>query len=80
LRLFCSGCTSGCIEFGGGYVVEGEQIRFNEIDSTLKLCDSLIMEQEEAVQQVLTETTTYEIEGNTLTLTNNDRVLILTRA
>lgn len=71
--------TSGCNEFGGGYSVEGAQITFKEIVSTLKLCDSPLMGQEEAMQQVLTETATYQIDGNTLTITNNDRVLVLTR-
>jgi heat shock protein HslJ len=71
--------TSGCNEFGGNYTVEGSQITFSEIVSTLKLCDTTLMEQEEAMQQVLTDTATYTIEGNTLTLTNNDMVLVLTR-
>jgi heat shock protein HslJ len=71
--------TSGCNEFGGDYTVEGDQITFNEIVSTLKLCDTPLMGQEEAMQQVLTETADYQIEGNTLTITNNDRVLVLTR-
>ena len=71
--------NSGCNEFGGSYTVEGDQITFNEIVSTLKLCDAPWMEQEEAMQQVLTETATYRIDGNSLTLTNNDRVLVLTR-
>ena len=71
--------TSGCNEFGGGYTVDGNQITFKEIVSTLKLCDTPLMGQEEAMQQVLTETATYQIDGSTLTITNNDRVLVLIR-
>ena len=71
--------TSGCNEFGGGYTLQGDQITFKEIVSTLKLCDTPLMGQEEAMQQVLTETASYQIDGNTLTITNNDRVLVLTR-
>jgi heat shock protein HslJ len=71
--------TSGCNEFGGNYTVEGDQITFSEIVSTLMLCDEPLMGQEEAIHQVLTDTATYTIEGNTLTLTNNDMVLVLTR-
>jgi heat shock protein HslJ len=71
--------NSGCNEFGGGYTVEGDQITFDEIVSTLKLCDEPLMGQEEAMQQVLTETATYQLDGNTLTITNNDRVMVLTR-
>lgn len=71
--------TSGCNQFGGGYTAEGDKITFREIISTLKLCDSPLMGQEEAMYQVLTETATYQIEGSTLTITNNDRVLVLRR-
>jgi heat shock protein HslJ len=71
--------TSGCNEFGGNYTVEGDQITFGEVVSTLILCDTPIMEQEEAVQQVLSETATYQIDGNTLTIAKEDRVLVLTR-
>ena len=71
--------NSGCNEFGGSYTVEGDQITFSEIVSTLVACEDPRMIQEQAVYQVLTETATFEIDGNTLTLTNNDMVLVLTR-
>ena len=71
--------NSGCNGFGGKYTVEGDQITFSEIVSTLMACDEARMAQEDAVHKVLTDTATYEIEGNTLTLTNNDLVLVLTR-
>lgn len=69
---------SGCNGMGGSYTVEGDQITFSDIVSTLMLCD-LLMEQEEAIHIVLADTSTYKIEGNTLTLTNNDMALVLTR-
>lgn len=71
--------TSGCNEFGGSYTVDGNKITFTDIVSTLKLCDEPLMGQEEAITQALLETATYQIEGNTLTITNKDRVLVLTR-
>jgi len=71
--------TSGCNGLGGDYTVEGDQITFGQIISTLMACDSPIMDQESAVTQVLTGTADFSIEGNTLTLTNNDMVLVLTR-
>ena len=43
-------------------------------------CDDARMQQESSVHQVLTDTATYKIEGSTLTLTNNDMVLVLTKA
>lgn len=69
--------NSGCNGLGGAYTVEGDQITFSEIVSTLMLCD-LLMEQEETIHIVLADTSTYTIEGNTLTLTNNDMALVLT--
>ncbi|HLO18232.1 MAG TPA: META domain-containing protein [Anaerolineales bacterium] len=71
--------NSGCNSFGGNYKVKGDQITFDQIVSTLMACDDPRMKQEDAVHKVLTDTTTYKIEGNTLTLTNNNMVLILTR-
>ncbi len=71
--------TSGCNHFGGSYTAEGDKITFTEIVSTLKLCDAPLMGQEEAMYQILTETASYQIEGSTLTITNNDRALVLER-
>lgn len=71
--------NSGCNGLGGTYTVEGDQVTFSEVTSTLMACDDPRMAQEDAVHQVLTDTATFKIEGNTLTLTNNDMVLVLTR-
>jgi heat shock protein HslJ len=70
--------NSGCNGLGGGYKVKGDQITFDQIVSTLMACDAPRMEQESVVHQVLTDTATYKIEGNSLTLTNNDLVLVFT--
>jgi len=71
--------TSGCNEFGGSYTVDGNEIAFNEIISTLMLCDTPIMSQEEAMYQVLSETVAFQIEGNMLTIMKNGMVLVLER-
>jgi heat shock protein HslJ len=71
--------NSGCNGFGGEYTVEGNDVTFEQIVSTLIACEEPLMAQEQAIHQVLTDTATFEIEGDTLTLTNNDRVLVLTR-
>ena len=71
--------NSGCNGFGGSYTAEGNQVTFSEIVSTLMACEDPRMEQEDAVHKVLTDTATFKIEGNTLTLTNNNMVLVLTR-
>ena len=72
--------NSGCNGFGGNYEVDGDKITFSEVVSTLMACDDPRMEQEGVVQQVLTNTATYKIEGNTLTLNNNNMVLVFTSA
>jgi heat shock protein HslJ len=71
--------NSGCNGFGGNYTVEGDRVTFSEIVSTLMACDEPIMSQEEAVLKVMTDSAAYTVEGNTLTLTNNDMVVVLTR-
>ena len=71
--------NSGCNGFGGNYTVEGDQVTFDQITSTLMACDDPRMAQEDTVHQVLTDTATYKIEGNTLTITNNDIALVFTR-
>ena len=71
--------NSGCNGLGGSYTVEGDQITFSEVVMTLMACDDPRMVQEDAFQQVLADTAAFKIESNTLTLTKNDMVLVLTR-
>lgn len=68
--------NGGCNSLGGTYKVNGDQITFSDIVSTLMACDDARMAQESAVAKVLSGTATYEIKDNTLTLTNDDIVLI----
>jgi len=68
--------STGCNELGGTYTVEGDQITFVQIVSTLILCPDLQMAQEEAMLRVLMETASFNIEGDTLTITNDDMVLV----
>jgi len=70
------GGSGGCNSLGGTYEGDGNQITFHDITSTLMACDDARMAQESTVNQVLTGTADYVIDGNTLTLTNNDTVLV----
>ena len=74
------GGNGGCNSLGGTYEVDGNQITFHDITSTLMACDDARMAQESAVTQVLAGTADYEIKDNTLTLTNSDTVLTFTSA
>jgi len=68
--------NGGCNGLGGDYEVKGDQITFGPIMSTLMACDEPRMMQEDAVHQVLTDTVTYKIDGNTLTIAKKDMVLV----
>lgn len=71
--------NSGCNGLGGGYKLEGDKITFDQIVSTLMACDDPRMTQENVVHRVLADTATFKVEGNTLTISNNDMVLVLTK-
>jgi heat shock protein HslJ len=68
--------NSGCNSLGGEYEVDDDQITFGAITSTLMACDDARMAQESAVTQVMSGTADFEIEGQTLTITNNELVLV----
>jgi heat shock protein HslJ len=69
--------NSGCNSLGGEYTIEGNQITFSALTTTLMACEEPRMDQESAVTQVLNGTVDYEIEDATLTITNDDMTLVL---
>lgn len=71
---------SGCNGFGGEYKVDGDQITFSGLISTLMACGEPLMTQESTLYRVLSGTATYEIDGDTLTLSQNGTVLVFTAA
>jgi heat shock protein HslJ len=62
----------GCNSFGGDYKVDGNQITFGSIISTLMACEDPIGAQEAAVLQTFSGTATYDLNGDTLTITSED--------
>ena len=69
--------NGGCNGLGGEDKVNGDQIEFGPIMSTLMACvDDGRMTQEGVVTQVMTDTASYQIEGNTLTITRDGTVLV----
>jgi len=72
--------NSGCNSFGGEYKVDGDQVTFNALVSTLMACSEPLMAQEGIVYQVLNGTASYEIKGEILTISNNGMVLVYTAA
>ena len=72
--------STGCNGAGSEYTVDGDQIEFAPFVSTLMACEDPIMEQESTFHQVLNGTATYEIDGDTLTLSRDGMVLVFTAA
>lgn len=71
---------SGCNGFGGEYKVDGDQITFSGLISTLVACGEPLVTQESTLYRVLSGTATYEIDGDTLTLNQDGTVLVFTAA
>jgi heat shock protein HslJ len=71
----------GCNGFGGDYTVEGNTITFGPIVSTLMLCEGPVGDQETTTLNVLVETVTFVMEGDTVTITSADgsSVIVLER-
>ncbi|MFT3894538.1 MAG: META domain-containing protein [Anaerolineales bacterium] len=70
------GGSGGCNSLGGDYTVEGDQIKFGPIVSTMMACEEPRMTQEAMVAQVMTESVSYKIDGNTLTISKDGNVLV----
>jgi heat shock protein HslJ len=71
----------GCNSFSGDYKVKGDEITFGRITTTLMACEDPINTQEASVLGTFTETTTYTLSGDMLTITSADgeSVVILKR-
>lgn len=73
--------SMGCNSFSGDYKVTGDKIEFGSIVSTMMACDEPRMSQESAAFQVLNGSTSFEINGDSLTISgaDNTSAIILTR-
>jgi heat shock protein HslJ len=72
--------SSGCNGFGGEYSVEGDQVKFSGLVSTLMACEEPLMSQEGTVFKVLNDTASYTIDGDMLTITKDGMALVFTAA
>jgi heat shock protein HslJ len=76
-----AGGSGGCNAYGGTYQIEGNNISFGEITSTLRACeDERITEQEQRYLAALGTASQYEIDGDQLRITYADGLLIFERA
>jgi heat shock protein HslJ len=74
--------TGGCNTFGGSYSLNGNQVQFGALRSTLIGClDPVVNGQESHYFQALSDVLTYQIQGTTLTLSGDSgRVQLTFRA
>jgi heat shock protein HslJ len=71
----------GCNGFGGDYAVDGNTITFDQIVSTLMFCEGPVGDQETTTLNVFAGSTTFVLDGDTLTITSADgsSVIVLAR-
>lgn len=65
----------GCNQLAGGYVLEGNALRFTQMAGTMMACESPLMELEDRFLKMLGATTGYRIEGQQLILLGGDQPL-----
>ena len=71
--------TAGCNSYGGQFRLQGVQITFSKIASTLMACaDEKVMGQEQQYLQALETAGTFQINGDQLTITYNNDQGVLT--
>lgn len=76
-----AGGSAGCNTYGGSYEVQGDQLRFGELISTLMACvDQGVMEQEMAYLAALQSADRFAIDGDMLRIWYDDEngVLVFT--
>jgi putative lipoprotein len=65
----------GCNQLGGGYVQDGNALRFTQMAGTMMACEQPLMGLEDRFLKVLGATTGYRIEGQQLILLGGDQPL-----
>ena len=71
--------NTGCNNFFGNYTLDLYVLSFNGVGATEMACDEPIMSNENKFMNALTNTGSYSIQKNTLTLySKNDRSVLLT--
>ena len=74
------GGNVGCNSFGSEYKVDGDQIVFGSIVSTMMFCDATSA-QESAVLSILSDQSVkYQIDGEQLTITSSDGATVVVLA
>ncbi len=69
----------GCNVFNGDYKVDGDTLTFSPVASTLMFCDGVV-EQETATLAVFSESASFVLDGDTLTITSADGASVIVLA
>ena len=67
----------GCNGFGGEYKVDGDSITFDKMISTMMACADPIGMQESTTLAATSQTATFVLNGNTLTITSADGASVI---
>lgn len=68
--------TSACNQYNGDVTIEGTEVSFGPIASTMMACPDDVMAVETAYQAALGEVNSGALDGDTLTLSGNDVELV----
>lgn len=66
---------SGCNQFMGAYVKDGNNLKFTQMAGTMMACEAPLMELESQVLKMLSVTTSYRIDNGQLIFLAGDKVL-----
>jgi heat shock protein HslJ len=68
----------GCNSFSGDYKVNGSQITFGPVVSTLMACPDPVMKQEAAVLKVFSGTANFKVDAGSIVITSEDGLSTVT--
>ena len=71
--------TVGCNVFNGDYKVDGDTLTFSPVISTLMFCED-VAEQETSTLAVFSESASFVLDGETLTITSADGASVIVLA
>lgn len=70
------GGSAGCNGYGGTYELDGNELKFLELMTTLMYCNEQVNDQEVEYMNILQAAESFEIKGGKLTINCGDNVLI----
>ena len=74
------GGNVGCNSFGSEYKVDGDQIIFGSIVSTMMFCDATSSQESAVLSTLSNQSVKYQVEGKQLTITSSDGASVVVLA